>query len=191
MLFRSEHFFDDESMWGKAVYQILECQGCKGVSFREVDSNSEDIEQVGPEEYRHTEFVRNFPQVDINFSQLDHQELLPNSVLEIYEETWASIISGQKIISAIGIRSLVEAVCKEKSAEGGNLKQKITDLKTKGLLTESGHDILHSLRIMGNRSAHEIEPSTKKELQVAMEAVEHLLNSVFILPERTSGLPKE
>lgn len=40
---------------------------------------------------------------------------------------------------------------------------------------------------MGNDSAHEIKAPKEESLKIALEIVEHLLKSVFILPEQANG----
>ena len=51
------------------------------------------------------------------------------------------------------MRALVEAVCMEKSASGNNIEKRIDDLVNKGVLTTEGADILHSIRLIGNKAA--------------------------------------
>ena len=46
------------------------------------------------------------------------------------------------MLAGVGIRCLVEAVRQKENAEGKDLKAKINDLVKKGLLTQSGADIL-------------------------------------------------
>src|SRR5690606_9833071 len=45
----------------------------------------------------------------------------------------------------------------------------------------------HAIRFMGNDSAHEIKAPKENSLKIALEIVEHLLKSVFILPEQANG----
>ncbi|AYL84168.1 DUF4145 domain-containing protein [Pseudomonas syringae pv. actinidiae str. Shaanxi_M228] len=61
----------------------------------------------------------------------------------------------QPILAGLAVRILIEMICKNQSAGGKNLFAKIDDLKSKGVLTTSGAEILHKLRSMGNDSAHE------------------------------------
>jgi hypothetical protein len=50
----------------------------------------------------------------------------------------------------------------EKAAAGNSLEKKIDDLVTKGVLTLTGAETLHSMRILGNEAAHEVNPTQKK-----------------------------
>jgi len=111
-------------------------------------------------------------------------------ISRIYSETHSALCNKLPILAGIGIRALVETVCKEKVAVGSNLEQKTDDLVGKGVLTQIGAETLHSMRIVGNEAAHEVKPHSEETLGLAMDVVEHMLNDVYILPARTSNLPK-
>jgi hypothetical protein len=116
--------------------------------------------------------------------------ILPQNISRIYEETHKAVCGKQPILAGIGIRALLEAVCKEKAAKGKDLEQKIDNLVQNGILTKAGAEILHSLRILGNVSAHEVKPHSENTLGIAMDVIEHLLSDVYILPRRSEKLPK-
>jgi hypothetical protein len=122
--------------------------------------------------------------------KLRQSDCLPTAVSRIYDETHAALCSRQPILAGVGVRALVEAVCKEESAAGSNLENKIDNLVTKGVLTKNGAEILHGLRILGNVAAHEVKPHSERTLSLAMDVVEHLLTDVYILPAATEKLPK-
>ena len=121
---------------------------------------------------------------------LDDYYMLPHGIVSIYKQTHEAISSGQSILAGIGLRAIVEAVCEEKKATGPNLLKRIDDLVGKGVVTQSGVDILHSIRLMGNASAHEVKPNTEEELTTALEVVEHLLLGVYIIPHKAQKLKK-
>ena len=71
----------------------------------------------------------------------------------------------------------------------GNLENQINDLITAGVITADGGRILHSLRFMGNKAAHEVKAHTPEELGIAMDVIDHLLLGVYILPDKAKRLP--
>ena len=77
-----------------------------------------------------------------------------------------------------------------KTWKGKDLEQKIDNLLEAGILTKSGAEILHGLRILGNVSAHEVKPQSETTLGIAMDVIEHLLSDVYILPKQSEKLPK-
>jgi hypothetical protein len=46
------------------------------------------------------------------------------------------------------------------------------------------------MRDLGNEAAHNIRPHSDETLRIAMDVVENLLQSVYILPKIAQGLKK-
>ncbi len=82
----------------------------------------------------------------------------------------------------MGIRAIVETVCKNKNANGKDLCEKINDLVIQGVLTKKDADILHKLRTLGNEAAHEVKPHNNATLALALDVIDHLIKGVYILP---------
>lgn len=183
------HWSEDEvGIQGMDRYETVECLGCNAISFRLISSNSEDIEadDEGNAFYPQKETL--YPNRIAGRKQTENIYLLPQNVLRIYQETHGALCSRFNILTGVGIRTLVESVCKEKNATGGNLEGKIDDLVDKGILSRNNADILHKTRLLGNRSAHEIIEPKAEELDIAMDIVENLLENVYIIPERAKRL---
>lgn len=164
------------------LYEIVQCMGCESLSFRKVSSNSEDTYQTGENEWSIEEKVEVYPNRVSGRKWLGNTHHLPADVKRIYDEAKLALSSPQPVLTGIGIRALIENVCKEKAAGGSNLEKKIDDLVTKGFLTQEGAEILHGLRFLGNDAAHEGTPHSEKTLSIAFDVVENLLTNVYILP---------
>ncbi len=61
------------------------------------------------------------------------------------------------------IRKTLEAVCEDRGATGGNLKDRISDLKTELTLPNALFEAMDHLRMLGNDAAH-IEAKTHDEV---------------------------
>jgi Domain of unknown function (DUF4145) len=165
-------------------YQIVQCKGCETISFRITSSNSEDMNQVGPDDWEPMETEELFPSRNEGRIQKYNSRYLPMNVFAIYRETIQAINGEQAILTGIGIRAIIEAICKDKNTNTANLQTKIDELVTMGVLTRDGADILHKLRVMGNKAAHEVKPHTKEQLGTALDVVEHLFEGVYVLPKK-------
>jgi len=113
---------------------------------------------------------------------------LPSGLVAIYEETVLAISTEMPILAALGIRTLIEAVCKERVAPGKSLDERISSLVPMGIVTLDGSKMLHSLRILGNTAAHEVRPASLDQLKAAFAIVNHMLAGTYILPKITEGL---
>lgn len=172
-------------------YQVVQCQGCRTLSFRKVTSDNDSFfydEMKG--EHIPVERESLFPPRVNGRRQLVGAYLLPFTVYSIYKETVVSLANDSPILAGIGIRALVEAVCKERKASGRTLEKQIDDLVIQGVLTSDGAEILHSLRLMGNLAAHEAKPHTESEILIGLDVVENLLDTVYLIPRKADSLPK-
>lgn len=173
------------------THQIVQCQGCLSVSFREVLESSDDVqydERTG--EVFSTAAVKLFPSRVVGRQEMDDAHLLPHGVYRIYHETHAALCGELPIMAGFGLRAIVEAVCKDQRIDARNLEDRIDKLASAGLITVAGAKILHSLRFMGNTAVHEMKAHSQKEINIAFNIIEHLLQGVYILPKHAEGLPR-
>lgn len=173
-------------------YQIIQCQGCKGLSFRK-DYGDSDAEYDGyvqnPDGTYRQLFNDNselYPKRILGKRKIDNLGDLPEKIRQLYEETHDVLMGKQAILATLGIRSLIEAVANEKgvSNEIWSLKGKIDELVNLGMLTKESSEVLHKIREIGNLAAHESVKPNDEALLLVMEIVENLLKTVFILPNQ-------
>ena len=159
--------------------QIIQCLGCKTISFRKASSGSEED---------HVDHVTIYPaRVDGIKGFGNDIRYLPINVRRIYDETLQALSNQSPILAGIGLRALLETVCKDKHATGNILLEKIDSLVSKHVLTPASASFLHKIRTLGNSSAHEVKPHSDKQLELAMNIVEHLLKDVYILPKQVES----
>jgi hypothetical protein len=179
-----EEYTDWSFNWD-SHFQIIQCRGCKTISFRKAHSNSEEMEQVWENEWAPKVKEQLFPPRMEGRKGISKNVLrLPKNVRRIYQETNRALVSNQPVLTGIGLRAIVETICKDQKAEGDNLLKKIDSLVDKRLLTPASAAILHNLRVLGNKSAHEVKPHTVEQLSVGMDVIDHLLMDVYILPSK-------
>ena len=112
---------------------------------------------------------------------------LPANIRRIYDETLMALSNQAPVLAGIGLRALLDTVCKEKNATGNDLLKKIDSLVGTGILNPASAAILHKIRTLGNAAAHEVKPHNDKQLALAMDIVEHLLKDVYILPKQVES----
>ena len=170
-------YHDTHIIYWNEKYQVIQCNGCENIVFRKISSNSEDMDFDG---YIENEDI--FPNPEAGRDTIKDSLLLPAKLEKIYSETIKSLNSNLQVLIGIGIRAIIETICKEKNANGSNLFDKINNLQTQNVLTQEGADILHKLRVLGNNSAHEVKPHSNAQLGLALDVIDNLLTSVYILP---------
>ncbi len=177
-----EDWFGDNSVQYWAEYQVILCQGCETTTFRSCSTNSEDWDFVDIDKVEHHETINLYPSRNEGRSPLKDAHILPLNVQRIYEESIKAMNNDQPVLAGIGIRAIVETICKDKQAPGSSLVQRINGLVTQGVLTQDGATILHQIRTLGNDAAHEVKPHKSDQLGLALDVCEHLLQGVYVLP---------
>lgn len=123
--------------------------------------------------------IASYPAIKIDFEKQN----IPTEVLQVFEE--AIICHAEKcfIASAIMIRRTLEEICQNKSAKGGNLKERIKDLTTKIVLPKELIEGFDDLRLLGNDAAHveakEFEEISQDEIEVSIEFTKEILKAVY------------
>jgi hypothetical protein len=170
----------DEEIQFWSEYMTVVCNGCNSISFCIASSCSEfrDPEtgkfDVSYKYYPHRVEGKS-PTVDVRF--------LASHIREIYEETHSALLNDLRVLAAIGMRAIIEAVCKHKGYVSGSLPSKINSLASDGLICKDNKDFLLTLKVMGDEGAHEVKAADSYELDAAFGIVEHLLRTVYVLPK--------
>lgn len=169
--------------------QIIQCLGCESVSFRTASTCSEDYDYDNEGNCYCNETVTFYPGRAEGLKAINTY-LLPPTVQNIYKETILALENEQYVLAGIGIRALIETVCKDLKAEGKDLHSKLNDLKEKSIVTKEGLDTLHKLRVLGNKAAHEVKSHNKQQLSLAITIIEHILEGTYIIPQQVSSVFK-
>lgn len=183
-------------MWTHTTYEIIRCRGCEQVVFRTRSRFSEDTEFTAVEDgYGGTEYIdlpvesiHTYPRKAGGIGFLDSR-FLPEKLKRIHDETCSAIAYDNRVLAGIGLRAILETVCKDKGASGSRLVDKIDDLVIKGFLSLKSAEIMHKIRFLGNKAAHEVEPESSENISLALEIVENLLRETYILSGKSASLP--
>lgn len=170
------------------TYSLIQCQGCETVSFLETYGDSEMVEideDKGIAGYYVNKTI--YPYYLEKVNEIESLHFIPNPIKEIYKETINAYKSGCLILSAGGLRAIIEATCNHLKVRKGNLGTRIDLLHEKGYLTLNESKRLHSIRFLGNDALHEIENPKKESLIILFEIVNHLLENLFITDKKIQG----
>jgi hypothetical protein len=159
-------------------YSVVQCLGCKTVSFFRVSKpNRKSAKAI------HYNYPSDDEFNDHQFLADEFIDVLPKSIGLLYDEVIGSFDSESPILSGIGLRALVESICIDQRIQGNNLKARIQGLHSKGLISTTELPILDKLRLIGNISAHEIKSLPIAKLEIALGIINHVLMSIYILPK--------
>jgi len=193
------------------TYQIIKCQGCDLITFRQLDWCSENMHQIGENEWDKGETEQRYPECSVTTRVEKKFSSLPRLLREIYCESLNCYNDNLRILCAAGLRAIIEGICSSQNIKDGpvfkedgitpalhkdgitpvrskKLDGKIAGLHEKGILTKASADILHEYRFLGNEAMHELHLPTKEVLGLAMDIIEHMLNDLYDIPDKAEDL---
>lgn len=171
------------------THMVIQCGGCKELSFCIESTCSESTDynpDTGHEEYSKSYTL--YPNRSAGRTLIKSAHLLPRHIHGIYVESHSALLNEMPVLATIGIRAIIESVCKHKGISGDNLYAKISGLASGGYICSDNSDFLQSLRSLGNDAAHEVKPPGPNELDAAFSIVEHLLQTVYLLPKHAERM---
>ena len=170
---------DDDIQWWETS-QVIQCCGCDEISFRRTSECTEDIDPYTGQ----LETTENlYPSRTDGRPPIEGYENFPSKTRRIYLETLKALNHNALVLSAIGLRALIESICIEQKTKSKILAKALDELAESGLLSKKQVDFLHAHRFMGNVAAHEIIAPKPTELVAALDIAETLLKTIYILPE--------
>ena len=170
------------------TWQVLRCMGCEVVGFRHRFDDYDDVEELPSGKSKHATTFERYPKAIAGHRLLGYLHAVPDLISEVYRQSVTAYAGGALILAGIGLRPTIEAVCNHLEISGNSLEKRIDALFKNGHISSSDKRRLHAIRFLGNDAAHEIKQPKSRELNVALEIVEHLINSVFILEYRSKHL---
>lgn len=177
---------EENEIWVRYEYKTLQCKGCEIVCLLEEITCSEDYD---PETGQLDIERRVYPESSYgDRDSLSEAYLLPNIIKSIYIETITSFNHNLYILTGIGLRAIVEAICKDKKIIKGKLNRKINQLQENGFMTEQEVELLHMNRYIGNSATHELIKIPKDELKTGLDIIESILQNAYILPQKVKQI---
>jgi hypothetical protein len=188
-----EEWDEQYSVDGWDSYQIVQCGGCKKVTFRHLNYFSENHDYFDGSDGV-TETL--YPNRDTNTLPVKEFINAPLKTRNIYKETITSYNWNNFILAGAGVRAIVESICAEQKIIDGPIEKdgkisrsttlvgKINGLKEKGIITAKNAEILHQHRFLGNESLHELKRPSAESLKLAIEIIEHVIEDLYEVPEK-------
>ncbi|MFN3444418.1 MAG: DUF4145 domain-containing protein [Bacteroidia bacterium] len=191
---------EDGGWWEETTFQIIQCMGCDAISFRKL-YNDISYQQYEDEDATTQEL---FPNRGIHSRPIKAYRNLPIDIKKVYQETIDAYNNQLTLLTSVGIRGILEAICIDKAITEGpikktsgktviskNLDGKIAGLATKGHLTNDNAEILHELRFIGNTAVHELSSPSLDELKIAIGIIELVIDSIYDVKHQAKALVRK
>ena len=180
---------DDGEMWESTTYQALMCRGCEKIVFKTIYMFSEELVPDGTGDYELVETIRFYPPANERMIKtIEGVRYAPPKVRRVYNETVEAYNNELRTLCAIGIRSIIEAICIEEGIIQHGLFDKIKELTSKKIVTPKLGAGLQESRLLGNDSAHQLDAFGDLELVTAIKLIENVIESHYAIEDRINSL---
>lgn len=200
----------DGSIWWHDSYYIVRCLGCNTLAFvREYCSN----DMVMPDEkgdLYHFEDYTVYPEEPEHLKNGSYRvarsfQHVPVVVLMLYRQVIDALNHRMELLSAAGLRVIVEAVCLDLGVKRGtlidpssrevvldkdgkpkrseDLEGKIFGLHERDIITLDQSFVLQQIRVIGNRAVHRIHAPRTRTMQKAIDVIETMLTAIYEMKE--------
>ena len=171
---------EETGYWEVTDFDLLQCLGCETPILRKKYIFSEDLKLIEINgKLVEVPAITLWPKPSYRNLKIKTVPNTPPTVNRIYRETIDAYNNELQTLCAVGIRAVIETVCKERGINKDDLKEDINELKDKGLITEDFANALHENRLLGNDAIHESILFGDFELQTAIELIESLMYTVY------------
>lgn len=188
ILFTHTEEIDPDGYHERYLWQSVRCLGCHTCGFLLTHEDLESLEENFDGSISHEVTQSQYPTAIAGHHPLKEIYFLPDLITKVYKQTLQALSSKSYILASIGLRACIEAVCNDLKIAGNSLEKRIDQLFKAGHISNSDKKLLHATRFLGNDAAHEIKEPSFSDIRVALDIVEHLLNSVFILKSKAESL---
>lgn len=195
----------DEDYFWRHTFYIAMCLGCDGISFAEEIEDEDMITTNDDGDSMWYSVVKVYPEKpadhgDAFITKKDFNNV-PEELIGLYNQVVEASNLHMQLLSAAGLRMLLEAICKDLAIEDGPLFNpdgtpqvskgveqrskkligKINGLVERKLIVEKQASILHEIREFGNVTVHEVVQPSRNKMKRAVAIIEHILMTIYDL----------
>lgn len=176
--------YDGEVNWSN-TYQVLECGGCKHVTFRkrfwfsEWQSGDPDEGPIFEDSYFPPPLFREKPKW---FAELDQK------LSTVLEEVYIALQNNIRYLAAVGARTALDIILVDKVTDKGSFDVKLKALVSEGFVSEAEKGMLKAVTEAGNAAAHRGYLPEEKDLILVMDIIESVIEKLYISGKRQEDL---
>ncbi|MGE5504148.1 MAG: DUF4145 domain-containing protein [Actinomycetota bacterium] len=181
--------WDDEHapVYGGDTWAILECGGCRTITFAHNHWFSEDFDwdESGPVPTIHRDLYppappRKMPEWGVDgYICYNIGDLW---VSKLHQDVYSAIGLKAFSLAAMGTRAIVDFVVTSKAGDSGDFRAKLRRLCGQGLITETQVEVIYAAFDAGSAAAHRGYNPAQEDVFTLLDITESLLHQIYIAP---------
>ena len=123
-----------------------------------------------------------YPERTIKKRDIKHFQHIDSKLNDAYKEIIRAHRQGLEIVSAMGVRALLEGICVSEGIDDDKawgLNKKIDALQSSNKIPSSIVDGLKGIKFIGDDAAHRLAPSGKNSIDLSIDLLEALLTHLY------------
>jgi len=177
----SEDVGADYAISGGDKYMVLECRGCESIKVRHESWFSEETDENGrpivTERYYPSSVFRPHPRWLWSLDRSWH-------VTKLLNEIYQALQNDAPSLAAMGVRAVIEAIMVDKVGDQGSFVANLKEFQNKGYISSFQLGILEVVLEIGHASIHRGFIPELDQLEVALDTLENLIHSLYLLEHR-------
>lgn len=175
------HENNDENGWAWTnTFEFLVCGGCEGVQMRRTFWWSEEPED---------EEVTYYPPALVRREPTWLEEV-PTDIRMVAREVYVALHSGSNRLAAMGTRAMLDMIIVDKVGDAGTFVEKVAAFQKAGYVAPKQVAYLDAALDFGSAVAHRGHWAELKYVTSALDIVEGIAQSVYVLEEAAESLRK-
>lgn len=163
------------------TFEMVECCGCEQVSLR----HTSEYPSLGAE----PEVSMYPPRVARRTPRWLHK--LPDTVRGLMGEVYTAFHADSRRLAVMGARALIDVLAREQVGDQGDMRKQLKALHAAGFISDNNRDDLAAAFDAGSAAAHRGHEPTKREVELALNIVENVIESVYTLGGAATTLRKK
>ncbi len=176
-------FHDEAGFGGRDQYEMLKCRGCDSVILRHSSWFSEDRPANASVHYYPPATCRKEPAWLLDMSGKGAQ--FARSLLG---EIYIGMQNGMKMLTAMGIRSLMEYVMIDSVGDHESFGKNLAEFASKGFISQKQRSILDVVLDAGHAATHRSYKPTDADLATSVDIAETVIQTVYVHPDKAAEL---
>lgn len=201
----------DDFQW-YSDFHIIECLGCETIAFliKYGDEDKWERDEYSGERFFYSDYIVYPEEPKKESNVIPKENLVPedfthvtSNIYDIYIEVIKAYNSKSYFLSALGLRTIVEAICKDcdimegyilsdvgekvikdgKIVRSKNLSGLINGLHENGHTTVKQSSVLHQVRRLGNATTHDIAFPKRNTILNGIKVIEIILHEIYQLDQ--------
>ena len=174
---------------GGDKYSIVECCGCKTVTFVHRHWFSED-DELTDDGYRlivHNDLyppapTRKKPEWNLGFFW--GMPVKQSWIMDLHDDIHKAIVLKAHSLAAMGIRAIVDCIVTEQAGNSGTFEQKLNSMFEQNLIEKTQIDVIYAAFDAGSAAAHRGYSPELESINILLDIAENLLEQIYIIPIR-------